>query len=82
MYTLVKRLHVNLFGYAHWFMSIRMSQIKDHFIYVDQARYYTYIVSKFLDTATVNTSPKFYKNNFPSGMIFTKDDTYTSDEKV
>ena len=25
--TLGKRLHVNFLGYAHWFMSIRISQI-------------------------------------------------------
>ena len=27
-----KRFHVNFLGYAHWFMSIRISQIKDHYI--------------------------------------------------
>ena len=37
--TLVKRFHVNFLRYAHWFM-------KDHSIYVDQARYATYIVAK------------------------------------
>ena len=33
--TLGKRFHVNFLGYAHWFMSIRISQLKDHSIYVD-----------------------------------------------
>ena len=56
--TLVKRFHVNFLGYAHWFMSIRMSQMKDHSISVDQARYATYIVTKYLDTATVKASTK------------------------
>ena len=37
--TLGKRFHVNFFGYAHWFMSIIISQMKDHYISVDQARY-------------------------------------------
>ena len=36
--TLGNRLHVNFLGYAHWFMSIRISQLKDHSISLDQAR--------------------------------------------
>ena len=44
--TLGKILHVNLLGYAHWFMSIRISQMKDHSISVDQDRYVTSIVAK------------------------------------
>ena len=76
-----KRLHVNFLGYAHWFISIIMSQLKDHSIYVDQARYSTYIVPKYLDTDTVKVSTKFYKTTFPADMIFTKEDAYTSDEQ-
>ena len=56
--TLGKRFHVNFLGYAHWFMSIRISQLKDHSISVDQARYATYIVTEYLDTATVKLSNK------------------------
>ena len=44
--TLGKRFHVNFLGYAHWFMSIRISHLKDHSISVDQARYSTSIVAK------------------------------------
>ena len=43
--TLGTRFHVNLLGYAHWFMSIRISQMNDHPISVDQARYDTSIVA-------------------------------------
>ena len=42
--TLGKRFHVNFLGFAHCFMSIRISQLKDHSISVDQARYATFIV--------------------------------------
>ena len=80
--TLVNRFHVKFLGYTHWFMSIRISQMKDYSISVDQARYATYIVGKFLDTATVKASKTFYKTTLPSDMIFTKADAYTSDEKV
>ena len=80
--TLVMRFHVNFLGYAHWFMSIRISQMKDHSISVDQARYATSIVAKYLDTATVKVSTKFYKTTFPADMIFKKEDVSTSDEQV
>ena len=54
--TLEKRFHVDFLVFAHWFMSIRISQLKDHSIYVDLARYATSIVAKYLDTATVKAS--------------------------
>ena len=56
--TLEKRLHVNFLGYAHWFMSIIISQMKDNSISVDQARYATSIVAKYLNNATVKASTK------------------------
>ena len=79
--NLGKRSHVKFLGYAHWFMSIIISQMKDHSISVDRDIYATSVVSKYLDTATVKASTKFYKTTLPSDTIFTKDDTYTSDEK-
>ena len=68
--------------YAHWFMSIRISQLKNHSISVDQARYATSIAAKYLDSATVKASNKFYKTTLPADMIFTKEDVSTSDEQV
>ena len=44
--TLGNIFHVNFLVYAHWFMSIIISQMKDHSISVDQARYATSIVAK------------------------------------
>ena len=44
--TLENIFHVNFLRYAHWFMSIIISQMKDHSISVDQARYATSIVVK------------------------------------
>ena len=54
-------------------MLIRISQLKDHSISVDQARYATSIVDKYLDTVTVKVSNKFYKTTIPVDMIFTKE---------
>ena len=80
--TLGKRFHMKFLGYAHWFMSIRISQIKDHSISVDQDRYDTSIIAKYLDTSAVKSSTKLYKINLPYDMIFTKADTCTSEEQV
>ena len=80
--TLGKRFHVNFLGYAHWFMSIRSSQLKGHSISMDQDRCATSIVAKYLDTATIKVSIKFYNTTLPADMIFTKEDVSTSDEQV
>ena len=56
--------------------------IEDHSISVDQDRYATSIVAKYLDTSTVKSSTKFYKTTFTDDMIFTKEDLSTSDEQV
>ena len=63
-------------------MSIRISQLGDNSISVDQAIYATSIVAKHLDTATVKVSTKFYKTTLPADMIFTKEYVSTSDEQV
>ena len=82
MDTLGKIFHVNFLVYAHWFTSIRIYQMKDYSISVDQTRYGTSIVAKYLDTATFRVSKTFYKTTLPSYMIFTKTDASTSDEQV
>ena len=51
--TLGKIFHANFLGYAHRFMSVRISQLKDHYISVDQAIYATYVVARYLYTATI-----------------------------
>ena len=78
--TLGNIFHVKCLGYAHWFISIRISQMKYHSISVDQARHVTSIVAKYLDTATFKASTKLYKTTLPYDMIFTKAYTSTSDK--
>ena len=56
--------------------------MNDHYISVDQARYATSMVAKYMDNYTVKTSTKFYKTTFPYDIIFTKDDLSTSGEQV
>ena len=80
--TLGKRFYVNFLVYLHWFMSIRIFQMRYNSISVDKARYATSIVAEYMDNATLKTGKKFYMTTLPYDMIFTKDDASTSDEKV
>ena len=77
-----KVLHMRFEGYAHLLIWIRIWQMKKHYISLDQARYDTYIMSKYLYTSTVKTSTNLYKKTFLSDMIFTKDHVSTRDERV
>ena len=56
--------------------------MKYHSIYVNQAKYGTSVVEKYLDTAIFKTSKKFYRTTFPSDIIFTKSDASPSDYQV
>ena len=56
--------------------------MKDHSISLNQDRYATSIDEKYLDTATVNVSTKFYKTTLESDIIFTKAYASTSDKQV
>ena len=56
--------------------------MKYHSIPVDQAIYVTSVVVKYLDTATVEASKKFYKTTLSSDMIFTKYYASSSDDQV
>ena len=56
--------------------------MNDNSISVYQARYATFIIEKYLDTATLKESKKFYNNNLQSDMIFNKADASTSYEQV
>ena len=49
---------------------------------VNQPRYVTSILAKYLDTDTVKVSKMIYKTTLPADMIFTKEDVSTSDELV
>ena len=70
--TLGKRFRLKFLGYAHWFMSIRIYDIRDSSISVYQARYATSIFANYFDTATVKVGTKFYKTTLSADMIFTK----------
>ena len=55
--------------------------MKNHSISVDQCRYATSIMDKYLDIATASRS-KCFKTNLTYDMIFTKNGVSTSDEQV
>ena len=80
--TLGNIFHIKFLGYTHWFMPSMISHTKDHSMSVDQARYDTSVVTKYLYNSTVKTGTHFYNTTLPYYMIFTKDYVYTSDQEV
>ena len=70
--TLGNRLYTSFLVYAHCFMYIWISQLKEYLISVYQARYSTADVSKYLDTATIKENSKFHETSLPHYMVFTK----------
>ena len=63
-------------------MSIGISQINYHSISVNQTRYATSDIAKYLYTDTIKEISKFRRTTLTYDMIFTKDDDSTSDEQV
>ena len=80
--TLGNKFHVKLLCYAHWFMYIRISQLKDDYISVDKASYDTSVVAKYIDTATIKLNSKFHKATLTHDMILTKEDPSISYKQV
>ena len=63
---------MNFLGYAYWFMSIMTSQLRDHYIFLDQDIYATSVVAKYLVTDTTKENSKLHKTTLSHDMIFTK----------
>ena len=73
---------MNLLWYLHWFIPIRISHLKYYSISVEQARYNTAVVSKYIDTSTIEENPKYQKTTLPHDMMFTEEYSSSSDEQV
>ena len=67
-----KRFHANFLGYAHWFMSIRISQLKDYYISVDQARYATSIIVKTWTLTQLRYAQSFTRQYFQLAIYLKK----------
>ena len=59
-----------------------ISQLKDHYISVYQARYATFVVAEYLETATIKENSKFHKTTLTNDMMLTKEGASISDEKM
>ena len=77
--TLGNRFHVKFLGYAHWFVSISISQLRDHYISVDHVMYDTSTIAKYLDTATVKENSKSHNITLPHDILFSNEYDSTSD---
>ena len=75
MDTLENIFYDNFLGYSYWFMYIRILHLKGNYISVDQARYATYVVAKYIDTATTK---EFHKTTLHHYVIFTNKDASTT----
>ena len=82
MDTLGKILHMKFLGYAHWLMSIRISQLNYHSISVHQDRYDTSDITKYLSTTTIKENQNFHKTTLSHDMIFTREDNSASEKQV
>ena len=80
--TLGNIFHVNLLWYVNCFMYIRISKLKYYYISVNQDRYATSVVAKYLDNSRIKESSKFHKTTLYHDTIFTKEDASTSDKNV
>ena len=62
MDKLGKIFYMKFLRYSHWFMSIRISQLKDHYMSVYQDRYAASVVEKHLVTVTMNKLQIFIRH--------------------
>ena len=69
VYTHGNRYHVSFLGYAHCLMSTIISELKDHYISMDQDRYDTAVFATYLDTTTIKENSKLHKTTLPHDMI-------------
>ena len=70
--TLEKILYVKFWGYARWFISISISQLKNYYISVDQARYATFVIEIYIYNETIKENPRFHNTTLLHDTIFTK----------
>ena len=70
--TLGDIFHVKFLIYSDYFLPIRISHLKGHFISVDHSRFATYVVSNYLDTFRKKKISNFHKTKLPYYIILTK----------
>ena len=58
--TLGKIFILNFLGFSHWFMYSRISQLKEHCISLDKARYAISDVKKDLEIVIITKKSKFH----------------------
>ena len=63
-------------------LSIRISQVKNNSISVDEARYSTSVVAKYLDTTTIKENSEFHKTTLTHDIKLIKEYLSIIDEKL
>ena len=80
MDTLGNILPVKFLGYVQWFIFIRISQLRDHSVSVNQARYAICVFGNDLETAAIKKNSMIHDTTLPHDIIFTKEYTSASDK--
>ena len=75
-----KRFDLTLMGQAHWYLATRISQAANFNITVDQSRYCTSVVKRYLEKAGCKNVTRFHNTPLPSDFVPTADDNSKDDE--
>jgi hypothetical protein len=68
------RFNLELIGQAHWYLGTRINQLANYDIELDQSRYCTAIVKKYLDVAGAPKVDRAHSTPLPLEFIPTSDD--------
>ncbi|MGH3053820.1 MAG: reverse transcriptase domain-containing protein [Gaiellaceae bacterium] len=80
--TLAQRFKVEFLGNAHWFLSLRINQLADYSIRVDQSRYAKAITHRYTNTLNTHLKPT-YDQPLPSDWVPSKTDcSATTDASI
>jgi hypothetical protein len=74
------RFNLELIGLAHWYLGIRINQLANYDIELDQSRYCAAIVKKYLDTAGAPKVERLHSTPLPLDFVPTSDVCNTSEE--
>ena len=78
---LKKRFAVEFKGSAQWYISMKITQLANYDIIVDQTRYLKSILNRFLTTIRMPINKKYHNKPLPDGFVAMKDDMAPSEQE-
>ena len=80
--SLSDRFEVGFMGYAHWFLSLRISQDKNYNITVDQDRYARMLTRRHLGDVVIESKARKHDRTLPDGFVASKQDESKTEEEA